>query len=298
MTTNATDVESNPQAQPMVLLSERRRRGSVGLVSLSSLHREEKVREAQLLRISKRSPEINLQVAIDPDCGILSIVEIQQHNGRCALAPEGPLPDDKAEWLETGGAALVRRAKNCHATAMDVIEKIRGGTCTNYEDLTRILPNGVGVNDIRRFVQQAGRERVELDSVEGPLVYGGGASLPTYLPSTKDFVVGADVRALDRDGGPRATISFTSVNVSGPQTEVNAFLSNTKVVTAYLETQSDARTLALIGYAVFLGATIQLQINVRFNLEKFQWSFAVVAVLNETDLVGPNKAVQLILDGL
>jgi len=271
------------------VLHESRVQSEIGQWRLrDQLHADEVAREQRILDALPKSDKL-LVVALDAASGGYSALELL--NPIPALDFQGGThgPADPKIVAEQLAAENARQTHLAHNWANSAIELIALGQIKHFDDLRASAPSNMNFDTGKALLAQASKPRIELRSRQGVVQLGGRELEVRKLQHRAAHRVLVDVRGIDDDGKPNGSIQFKVdlqrlVDPNAPNE-----LRSSEKLKASLETASDARSLAVLHYAKFCQAPVELELALTYLIAERRTELTITRIVNESAILSSTQ---------
>lgn len=276
------------------IIAESRRCGDIGWIALEQLHADERVREVRIKSTLPRSDKL-LVTALNPVTGLFGVFELVKPDQELDFNSDSHGPADPMIAAREAGDTHAQRVHRAGTLMSAAITDICAGRIKHYEELAAAVPPDVNLDAALAILSQARRPAVDLDIVSnGQISLGGNEGMKKTLPCRSTYQVRADVREIDDDGKPNGTLSFKIQGVQSTVGELPDILKGKRRINASLKTGSDARALGLLHFAKVHEATVDLELQMEYQIAERSWVVQVVAILKEHELLAKDRRAQMV----
>jgi hypothetical protein len=288
------------------LLAEMRREGPTGLVPLSEIHANEKLRESRV-RASLIGSDQNLVVAIDTTTWLFGAYQVH--------SPEQELKDvtksedevdtsnleadqDVGKPIQDIGDYQIEMTTKAVETSKLVIDGVRAHTITSFEEIIDTIADKHLESLVFEILSQSKNPIMELETPQGRLVIGGHFDLADTIPSNILRTAICDVRDVNDDSHGCGSISFRIHEICDDVDFCPFPFLAEQQLTARFFTVNDQRAKRLLHYAKYVGQFALLELQFEYNLFSGKWNCLCVRIADEADLVAKERIPQGIFDAL
>lgn len=286
------------------LLSEMRREGPTGLVTLAEIHANEKLRELRI-RKSLIGNDQNLVVAINTASWTLGAFQINAPEQELTYEPNPPnVEDGNAQPSDEGNHPHVQDVADFQIemttkaveVSKSIIDGIRDETIQSYEDIIAKIADKNLETLALGILGQSKKPIMELETPQGRLVIGGHFDLTDAISSKILKTATCDVRGVNDDENECGSISFRVAEVLN-DTEITPFqIFKDQQLTARFFTVNDERSKRLLHYAKYIGQFVLLKLQFEYIITTGRWNCLCVSIENEADLVAMERVPQRVFD--
>jgi hypothetical protein len=270
------------------LMRESRGVGEANWVAREQQHVDEITREQRIKSIFFSADELHV-VAIQPSSGLFGAFQLVKPEPEIDFKSGGASPADPIQVARQLGGAHLERTHRAVTCASELMAQICEGKIKHYEDLVAIVPSEVSFDVVRSVLAQARKPGMDLETLKGSIRLGGMSDFKKSLPCRKTYAVTADVRAIDDDGKPNGTLCFMVDSGKLLDFTAPAILRSKQRIQAALETSEDAKSLALLHYAKFCQAVVNLELRMDYLIAERRWDIKVVKIVNGAEILATDR---------
>lgn len=261
------------------------------------LHADEAAREQRILEALPKTDN-RLVVALDASTRRFSALQLLDplpaldfHGGTTGAA-------DPKIAAEHSAAENARRTHLANNWVNRAIEEITVGKIKHFEDLQSATPKDVNFDAAKAMLAQAGKPRIELRSRQGVVQLGGHDLEVKKLPYRTTHRVRVDVREIDEDGKPNGTVQFKVDLKQLTDLRAPDVLRTSDKLKASLETAADARSLAVLHFAKFCQAPVELELALSYLLAERRTELTITQIVNQAEILSSTRTPSELINEL